>query len=100
MGKSICKAGSLVYFQQHIGDPYIGQTSVEIEDKLICFFRNVSSQTVKFQDAVFNGTTRNGTGFGSSSQTFQPIGHARLAVIQPFLWVKRNSQPGLTCATP
>ncbi|WVX46969.1 hypothetical protein ROLI_000270 [Roseobacter fucihabitans] len=64
MGERIGKTRGLVHFQQHVCNPYIRQTSVEIKDKLICFSRNGGGQAVNFQDAILNGTTRTGTGFG------------------------------------
>ncbi len=99
MGEHIGKARGLFHFQQHIGNPHIWQTPVEIKDKLICFSRDVGGQTINFQDTISNGTTWDGTGFGGNGQTLEAISHAHLALIQPFFRIERNSQSrcGLCC---
>ena len=94
VGEGFGKTRGLIHFQQEVGDPYIGQPSIQIQNEFICFSGNGGGQTFDFQGAILDRAARNGPVSCCVSQAFQPICHACFAVGQPVCRIEWNGQSG------
>lgn len=81
-----------IHLQQEVGDPDARQAAIEIKHHGFRFFRDSGGQTVDFQDAILDGSARDGPGLRRPRKAAKGIGHAGLAIRQPGIRLEWHGQ--------
>src|SRR3546814_12172797 len=84
MRERLGKSGSLIDFQQQIGDPRGRELLIEIEHEILGTFGRVGPQLVDVQLAVLDDAAWARAGSRRAAQLLHPCIHPIPALVQPF----------------
>ena len=92
--ESVGEAGGGVHLQQHIGDPHLGQATIEVEHELIDVLRHCGGGPADPEFAILDGAAGYPAVVRGIGETIQAIDQAHLVFGQPLPRFKGNRQPG------
>src|SRR3546814_18222381 len=94
------KSGSIIDFQQQIGDPRGRELLIEIEHEILGPFGRVGPQLVDVQLAVLDDAAWARAGSRRAATLFQPCIQSSPALGQPFAWRSEERRVGKVCVSP
>ena len=94
MRESVDETGGGVHLQQDIGDPHLGQATIEIEHHLIDVLRHCGGGPDDPEFAILDGAARYPAVARGIGETIQVFDQTSLVFGQPLLRFERNRQPG------
>src|SRR3546814_1947026 len=93
MRERLGKSGSLIDFQQQIGDPRGRELLIEVEHEILGPFGRVGPQLVDVQLAVLDDAAWDRAGSRRAAKLLQPCIQSSPALGQPFAGSQRHGEP-------
>src|SRR3546814_21025530 len=93
MRERLGKSGSLIDFQQQIGDPRGRELLIEIEHEILGPFGRVDPQLVDVQLAVLDDAAWDRAGSRRAAKLLQPCIQSSPSLGQPFAGSQRHGEP-------
>ena len=94
VGESVGETGGGVHLQQDIGDPHLGQATIEVEHELVDILRHCAGGPADPEFAILDGAAGYCAVVRGMGEAIQALDQMRLVFGQPFPWLERNRQPG------
>ena len=92
--ESVGETGGGVHLQQDIGDPHLGQATIEVEHELIDVLRHCGGGPADPEFAILDGAAGYPAVVRGIGEAIQALDQTRLALGQPLPGFERNRQPG------
>ena len=92
--ESAGETGGGIHLQQHIGDPHLGQATIEVEHELIDILRHCGGRPADPEFAVLDGAAGYPAVVCGIGEAIQALDQTHLVFGQPLPRFERNRQPG------
>ena len=94
VGESVGETGGGVHLQQDIGDPHLGQATIEVEHQFIDVLRHCAGGPADPEFAILDSAAGYPAVVGGIGEVIQALDQTRLVFGQPLPGFERNGQPG------
>ena len=92
--ESVVETGGGIHLQQDIGDPHLGQATIEVKHELVDIRRHCGGGPTDPEFAILDGVAEYPAVVRSIGEVIQALDQTRLAFVQPVPGFEGNRQPG------
>ena len=92
--ESVGETGGGIHLQQDIGDPHLGQATIEVKHELVDIRRHCGGGPTDPEFAILDGVAEYPAVVRSIGEVIQALDQTRLAFVQPVPGFEGNRQPG------
>ena len=92
--ESVVETGGGIHLQQDIGDPHLGQATIEVKHELVDIRRHCGGGPTDPEFAILDGVAEYPAVVRSIGEVIQALYQTRLAFVQPVPGFEGNRQPG------
>ena len=92
--ESVGETGGGIHLQQDIGDPHLGQATIEVKHEFVDIRRHCGGGPTDPEFAILDGVAEYPAVVRSIGEVIQALDQTRLAFVQPVPEFEGNRQPG------